>query len=127
MRLIVACLSSALASASVTQADFLYMQHLAKMNKSIKSVEEFQMRLALFSEIDAIINEHNNSNEHSYTLGHNLFSDLTPEERKMYIGQMMNNPPPIISDQNHPVFTADTEQNLPDSVEWKSSSCMAPI
>ena len=91
-----------LASARVTQTDFLYMQHLAKLNKSVESVDEFQMRSALFNEIDAIINEHNSSGEHLYTLGHNLFSDLTPQERKKYIGQMMNNPPPIISHQNSP-------------------------
>ena len=78
----------------MTHTDFLYMQHLAKMNKSIESVSEFEMRAKLFSEIDALINEHNSSGLHSYTLGHNLFSDLTPDEKSKYIGQMMSSAPP---------------------------------
>lgn len=118
-------------SATLTKTDFLYMQHLAKQNKSIESVDEFTMRSTLFAKIDKYITEHNGSGKHSYTLGHNFFSDLTPEERQKYTSKMLinqaNDHQNSVNISENKIDTESSETVTTNSIDWVSSNCMAPI
>ena len=68
--------------------DFAFATHLAQYGITYETKEDFEMRKNLFAQTDALIREHNESNEEpmSYTLAHNLFSDMTEEERDGMLG-----------------------------------------
>jgi KDEL-tailed cysteine endopeptidase len=72
---------SALAILGVASANeaytFKYMQYLSKHNKSYGSLEEFNMRLQNFIEIDQFVEEWNSNTENKSTVGHNFLSDWT--------------------------------------------------
>ena len=57
--------------------DSAFTTHLTKFGLTYSSVEEFEMRKSLFAATDKFIREHN-SQGHSFTVGHNQFSDWTP-------------------------------------------------
>jgi len=104
------------------------MKHLAKMNKSIESVDQFQMRAALFAKTDKIIQEHNQSGLHTYWLGHNLFSDLTQAEKDKYLVSNMNQ---LLQQQVSTQKFEPLDTNaVPEAINWVSKdggNCMAPI
>jgi C1A family cysteine protease len=62
-----------------------YMQYLALHSKSYITTEEFEVRKALYTQTDAVIEEHN-ATESSFKLGHNKFSDFTEMERTAMLG-----------------------------------------
>ena len=64
-----------------------YMQYLARFGKSYSSIEEFREREAYYYKLDAWIEEFNSDPEATSTVGHNLFSDWSPEERKTLYSQ----------------------------------------
>ena len=59
--------------------DFQFVSYIAMHNKQYSNIEEFNMRKELYLQKDQLINEHNAAG-HSWTLGHNKFSDWTHEE-----------------------------------------------
>jgi len=64
-----------------------FMKYCSEHGKSYKTMEEFEMRLAMFNKMDAFITEKMSANgSGGYTLGHNKFSDYTEEELKMTRG-----------------------------------------
>ena len=66
-------------AAAIDAASFSYLNYLATFNKSYENQEEFAMRVNRYVEVDAFIQEHNQTNA-SYSVGHNQFSDWTTEE-----------------------------------------------
>ena len=56
--------------------DFKFIAHVAEMNLSYATVEEFEARKDLFSQRDAIF-EQINDEQSSFTVGHNKFSTWT--------------------------------------------------
>ena len=67
--------------------DHAFSTYLAKEQKVYKTVDEWKQRREIFSETDTFIRDFNASEEvSSWTLGHNFFSDLSPEERKQRTG-----------------------------------------
>ena len=62
-----------------------YMEYVMLHGKSYITLEEFEVRKALYIQTDAIINEHN-ATESSYKLGHNKMSDWTDYERSKLLG-----------------------------------------
>ena len=70
---------AALALAGVVSAideeTFQFMKYLSQFNKSYTSVEEFNVRLALFSARDKFIAEWNADETNTHKVGHNFLSD----------------------------------------------------
>ena len=94
------------------------------------------MRKNLFAQTDALIREHNESNEESmtYTLGHNLFSDMTEEERKSMLG--LNRIAPLDGPQQFHMLGKSSKtgsiknfssDSIPISVDWRDEGAVTPI
>lgn len=66
---------------AVDSNTFKYMEYMSKFNKSPATVEEFNMRLSNFLEIDTFIQEWNADLTHTHVVGHNFISDWTAEEK----------------------------------------------
>ena len=68
------------ATASATSMAGKFLEHVATTGLTLPTVDDYNMRRALFEEVDAFINLHNASNS-SFTLGHNQFSTMTEQEK----------------------------------------------
>ena len=62
------------------------MQHFADYGLSCGTIEEYNFRLELYKNIDAVINEINSNPENTFTVGHNFLSTMTKEEKKKLTG-----------------------------------------
>ncbi len=69
------------AANAVDSRTFRYMEYISQHNKSPATIEEFNMRMSNFLEIDSFIQEWNADTTHTHVVGHNNFSDWTAEER----------------------------------------------
>jgi len=89
-----------------------------------KSKAELISRRAIWTKNDAFINKFNKE-EHSYTLGHNEFSDMTNEEfQKFYLPSKMD------LSKSKPRFGQEhisTGAALPSSVDWRPLGYVTPI
>merc|ERR1740138_1414363 len=64
--------------------------HMNEFGLSYATTEEYNMRMSIFAEKDAFINEHNAQNG-SYLVGHNKFSTWTTEEFTSIMGAKKDN------------------------------------
>jgi C1A family cysteine protease len=64
-----------------------FVDYVARHGKSYDTKEEFEFRLNHFKTADEFIQEHNSSNG-SFTVGHNMFSDMTTAEKQHYKGKV---------------------------------------
>lgn len=103
------------------EIDTKFMEYIVNHGKSYGTLAEYNFRMNLFATADALIEEHNNKNGESYTLGHNLFSDWTDGQRKRLLGYK---PLPYPVERN-PLPTAN--KILADSVDWVSSGAVTPV
>lgn len=69
-------------------ATFSYMKYIAQQGKAYATLEEFNMRAALFNQTDAELEAFNANPDRFQTVGHNMFSDMTAEEKKKMRGLM---------------------------------------
>jgi C1A family cysteine protease len=111
--------ATAAAASALNTSEFQFMSFAAEHNKSYETVEEFQMRAALFAETEAFIQEHNTQNN-NYTVGHNQFSDMTDMERKARLGFR------AAENKDGNVVELDTT-NLPESVDWRTAGAVNAI
>ena len=94
-----------------------YMGYLGEFGKSYITSEEFAMRKALFTQTDAVINEHN-ATESSFKLGHNKFSDWTDYERSQLLGYIAPDT------EKEPVWLEPTNDA---SVDWRTKNAVTPV
>jgi len=64
----------------LTAADFKFIHHVAEMNLSYATVEEFEARKDIFKARDAIFEEMNADPANTFTVGHNKYSTWTNSE-----------------------------------------------
>jgi hypothetical protein len=83
MKFILATLAASVSA--LNNAEYGYMQYVAKFNKQANSVDEFEMRMNNYLVADKFINDHNETNA-SWIAGHNQFSDWTYAEYKAILG-----------------------------------------
>jgi hypothetical protein len=57
--------------------DVKFIRHVIDHNLSYKTIEEFNARKALFTEVENFIKEENAKPENTYKVGHNKFSTWT--------------------------------------------------
>jgi C1A family cysteine protease len=104
---------SAVVAITDLQAQQQFIEFSAKYNKKYETAEVFK-RLAIFKDNVEFINQHNSEN-HTYTLGVNEFSDLSHEEFKsLYLGKLDTSLAarmPIVEDVN--------AGPIPNDVDWR--------
>jgi hypothetical protein len=65
---------------AIDEETFQFMNYLSKFNKSYSTVEEFNVRLALFSARNKFIVEWNADETNTHKVGHNFLSDYNEKE-----------------------------------------------
>jgi len=113
----IAGLVAAASAELMTSADFRFMKYVTSFNKSYLTTEEFNARFALFSEVDAFIEEHNSSNA-SFTVAHNFMSDYTDAEKKKLLGYR----PRVASN-----FAETNTQPLAASIDWVAKGAVTAV
>jgi C1A family cysteine protease len=110
----IAGLTSALSSIELE-----YMNHIAKFGKNLATAEEFYARLENYVITDSQIKEINAEPTHTFTAGHNQFSDWTHQEYGQMLGLRQTS-------ENANVKIYD-ETNTPDSVNWVTDGAVTPV
>jgi C1A family cysteine protease len=95
-----------------------FVEHMNEQGLSYGTKEEFKFRLNLFAEIDAEINEMNSQNA-SFTVGHNHLSTWTTDEKKKLLGYKA----PVGLKRN-PVMLEETNAA---SVDWRTKGAVTPV
>jgi len=96
-----------------------FIHHMNAFGLNYGTKEEFEFRMDLWAQKDALINEHNAGN-HSFTLGHNHMSTWTDAEYKQllgYRGQEVTAKKPVYLDTS----------NLADSVDWRQKGAVNAV
>ena len=103
----------------LSAAEFKFIHHVANMNLSYATMEEFNARKAIFMDRDAAFEEHNANPEHTYTVGHNQFSTWTDFELDRIRGYKAFTGP----------STGETENAMPNasSVDWVTAGAVTPV
>jgi hypothetical protein len=81
-----AALALAGAASAISLETFEFMQYVSRFGKQYNTVEEFNMRLELFTAVDKEIKEWNSTDGITSTMGHNFMSDYTDAEKKAMRG-----------------------------------------
>jgi len=122
MKSIFAAVLLAGAVASIEVSDFEFIQFLTKHGKMYSTVKEYIERKAIWLAKDLLIKQHM-SRPSNFTLGHNKFSDWTPEEMKKLRGEKINEatnaycqPPP-----------SAMNGEVPASVNWVTAGKTTPV
>ena len=99
-----------------------FVQHIAEFGKSYGTKEEYQFRLNLFAEKHAEIAESNSQNG-SFILGHNQFSDWTSAEYKKLLGYKKRNHL-VKASRNATVLKTE---DAPASVDWRERGAVNAV
>jgi len=104
---------------ALDNATFDYMQYVAQHGKNYATLEEFNMRMNLFIERNAMIKEWNANTENTSSMGHNFLSDWTAAEQKVLRGLDMSN-----SEENTvaPLKVASPTDTYANVVDWCSTT-----
>ena len=102
----------------LTAADFRFIHHVAEMNLSYATVEEFEARKDIFKWRDAIFEEHNAMPENTYTVGHNQYSTWTNAELDRLRGYRA---------YTANVVTVENGTPNADSVNWVTAGAVTPV
>jgi hypothetical protein len=80
---------------AIDEPTFKFMQYVSQFNKSYASVDEFNARLALFTERDQFVTEWNADETNTHRVGHNRLSDYTEQELNNLNGIKADTIPPM--------------------------------
>ena len=98
-----------------------FAAHIETEGLSFATREEYEFRLDLFKAKDIVINEWNNKQD-SFRLGHNMFSTMTEEEHKKWLGLG-----PIPQDLGMEVAELD-ETNIDNGgVDWRTKGAVNAV
>lgn len=111
------------AVSALDDTTFKFMQYLSKQNKSYASLEEFNMRLQNFADVEKFIQEWNANKENTSTVGHNFLSDWTAEEKKRLNGYGGERPVP----KEAGIHQLDENQTAPTSVNWVTTGNVGAV
>jgi len=108
-----------------------------KHSKTYQTEEETQLRLEIWKINDAFIEVHNSKHPpHSYTLGHNHFSDLTLDEYQEFnkLGSYSPGLMTPLRPRSYDSVTTSTKirknrqlQDVPDSIDWVEKGAVVPV
>ena len=100
---------------------FEFMQYVSKFGKSYTNVEEFNLRLSLFTVRDKIIKEWNADFTNTSRMGHNFLSDWTEAEQAKLRG-LAGEPKERTAEE-----FKFTNQALPSDVNWVTAGNVGPV
>lgn len=103
---------------------YKYMQYLSKFGKSHSTMEEFNMRLANFIEIDAKIEEWNSDATNTSSVGHNFFSDWTAEEKLRLSNAKANS---AYNNSGVSKHVVDLQQTIPTYWNWTAQGVVPNV
>jgi len=106
------------AASALSVVELKYMNHLAEFGKNMASIEEFNTRMVYFATLDQYIEDHN-AEGHSYTLGHNQFSDWSRTEYTGMLGYK--------SETVEKEFAIFDESNNSTGVNWVTAGAVTPV
>lgn len=123
--------SSSIPTRSEYEVDLLFEGWLVKHNKSYnKDSFEKAERYEIFKDNLKYIDEHNAGN-HTYTLGLNVFSDLTVEEyRNIYLAVNSTLFPEWNEEgnENDTYYSFNDAINaVPESIDWRELGAVTPV
>jgi C1A family cysteine protease len=96
-----------------------FVQHVAEYGLSYGTLAEYNFRMERYAEIDAIIKETNTQNA-SWTAGHNKFSTWTQAEYKGLLGGK------VMAEEDK--VYADFHENVPNGgVNWVTHGAVTPV
>jgi len=96
-----------------------FMVFLAEHGKDYHTVEEFEVRKALWKKTDDLIKSHKSD---SYEVGHNHMSDWTAEE---YSGLMGYKPERRTEPKNEPTMFEEAENAT--GIDWRTKGAVTPV
>merc|ERR1711928_328724 len=103
--------------------DFEYEWELFKIiHPKVEHSTEESARKELFRKTHRLITKHNQRN-HTYTMAHNMFSDMHKHEKKAYLGLKLP------EDLETPVWTSGSGvvSQVPASLDWRTDACLQPV
>jgi C1A family cysteine protease len=109
-------------ASAINESQFEFMQYIAKHGKSYPTLENFNMRMELFNERNAIIKEHNSDDTATSQMGHNFISDFTEAERSNLLGLKAEHMPTFEGE----VFVA-TNAPIANSVNWVTAGKVGAV
>ncbi|KAM0941074.1 putative actinidain [Dioscorea sansibarensis] len=124
--------SSAIPIRSEYEVSLLFEGWLVKLNKSYKDSSEKEKRYEIFKNNLRYIDEHNAGN-HTFTLGLNVFADITVEEyRATYLGTLPPSPSlSMVNDETIELDESDDHSfkvtNTPNSIDWRDLGAVTPV
>ena len=98
-------------------AHFDYMSFMAEFGRQITDVTEFQTRLAAFSQVHNLINDHNATGA-SWVAGHNQFSDWSAAEYKNMLGY-------VHEERTQAATWIESSNATP--IDWRTKGAVNPI
>ena len=104
--------------------DELFMNHVAEFGLSYGTIEEYKFRLERFTETHEEISRHN-SEGLTWTIGHNMFSTWTEQERKRLLGYKNDNK--MIGDSAYASVDAERSNDIPASKNWVTEGAVTAV
>ena len=96
----------------------------SRFRKSYDTMEELNARFTIFRENLRNIIQHNLDSRQNFTMGINQFTDLTPEEFKIFYANGVNRNYVKKSCKN---FIGTGATTLPDSLDWRTLHAVTPV
>jgi C1A family cysteine protease len=118
MNKFIGSLALAAGAAAIDTNDLKFLNFVAQHGKSYETVEDFNLRSALFAVKDAVIAVENAKN--TWVSGHNKFSDWTKSEFTSMLGYL----PMDKSDAVEQTLSAEA---LPASVNWITNGAVNAV
>jgi cathepsin L len=103
-------------------ATFKFVKYISEHGKNYDSIEEFNLRMELFSAMDAEIEEWNMNQSNTSKMGHNKLSDWTAAERAALAG--IHGMPEMEFDEVH---SYNGTEALAASVNWVTAGKVGAI
>ena len=106
----------------------MYESWLVKHGKNYNALGEKEKRFQIFKDNLRFIDEHNNSQDRTFTVGLNRFADLTNEEyRSMYLGTRLDANRRLAKGKRSLRYMPRAGEELPDSVDWRDSGAVVDV
>jgi len=116
---LLACVAGASAILSESQYEALFTAYIGEFGKQYETTDLFFHRYHAFKENVAYINQRNTENI-TFTLGINQFTDLTNEEYRQLLTRPTSNRAPV------PETDADISA-LPNDIDWRTSGAVQRV
>lgn len=87
------------------------------------------LRKGIFNRVHKMIVEHNSSVNRTFTMEHNMFSVMTEEERKRYLGYVPPSvrDPQILDDLMEEVEFSNQSISAPANLDYRRNTCLGPV